>query len=346
MLAPLWEGALVTGRATWTVALTALALGGRAWADHPTAAFGTEASGPIGTIAATPLPARTFAAGLRTEVIENDAFSDRELAAFAARGLEDVHSIDRLLSTSLGLAYGLTDDLTVSARIPWLLRKNAREGHFHADIGEGEAESHGDVSGIGDAVFLANWRFYGSGALDVAVQLGFKAPTGETAEADAGERFDTELQPGTGSWDALAGAAVSRTAGRWSLHANVLYQATTEGMQDTEIGDALFYNAAVVYALSLARAHQHAHDAPAAHRHARWDLMLELNGERRWQNDAGGTADPNSGGDIVYLSPGVRLTWGGAGGFLSAGYPVIDDTDGVQTDVSFRLVAGIGFAFD
>lgn len=331
---------------TSAIALALLAFAGTVRADHPTAAFGTEVSGPIGTIAATPLPAGTFAAGLRAELIEADAFSDRELEAFAEDGVEDVHSVERLLNASLGLAYGVTGELTVSVRIPWVLREDVREGHFDADHGEGEAQAHGDASGLGDVVFLASWRGFRTGALDAALQLGVKTPSGKTGAADAGERLETELQPGTGSWDALIGAAVSRAAGRWGLHANLLYQATTEGAQDTELGDALFYNGAVVYALTPAAHHSHGHDTSAAHRHARWDLVLEVNGERRWKNTVAGASDPNSGGDIVYLSPGLRLSWGNAGAFLSAGYPIVDDTNGVQTDVSFRLVAGVGLAFD
>ena len=73
--------------------------------------------------------------------------------------------------------------------------------------------------------------------------------------------------------------------------------------------------------------------------------MLELNGEKRWENEVSGTQQINSGGDIIYLSPGVRLSKGKFGAFLSAGIPIVDATNGLQTDVNFRMIGGIGMAF-
>ena len=59
-------------------------------ADHPTAVFGSEHGGPLNTISATSLPSGSWAMGLRTEVINVDAFSNAELAGLADAGVEDV----------------------------------------------------------------------------------------------------------------------------------------------------------------------------------------------------------------------------------------------------------------
>ena len=77
----------------------------------------------------------------------------------------------------------------------------------------------------------------------------------------------------------------------------------------------------------------------------RLDAMLELNGETRWKNDVSGASEPHSGGTVVYLSPGIRLSHGKIGAFVSAGFPIVDDPKGVQTDIDFRLVGGVGIAF-
>ena len=61
-------------------------------ADHPTVVFGSEASGPINTLAATAMPAGKWALGLRNEILDRDAFSDARLAGLAAQGLEGVHT--------------------------------------------------------------------------------------------------------------------------------------------------------------------------------------------------------------------------------------------------------------
>lgn len=311
-------------------------------ADHPTVVFGSEASGPINTLAAAAMPAGKWALGLRNEIIDRDAFSGARLAGLAAQGLEGVHTIDQINSTSAALAYGATDKITLSVRVPRVARDNIRESELEGGVGE--AHGHGDASGLGDLVFLGSYRALHANGFDASVQMGFKAPSGETHESDRGERLETEFQPGTGSWDFLIGGALSRALGRWGLHANLLFHLTNEGSQDTEFGDALFYNAAVVYALSE-NGHPHHGEHVGAHPHLRWDAMLEINGETRWKNEIGGASEAHSGGTVVYLSPGLRVSYRQVGAFLSIGYPIVDAPKGVQTDVDFRLIGGVSFVF-
>ena len=310
-------------------------------ADHPTIAFGSEAAGPIGTIPTTPLPAGKWSAGFRTEYIDFSRFSDSELAGFAAAGEDDVHSVDSLLSASVSLAYGVTDDLTLSARLPYLDRKDIREGEI--EDGEAEAHNHGDSAGIGDLSMLAQYRFFKSDTVDASLIGGIKAPTGKTNVKDGGEKLDVEFQPGSGSWDWLLGVSSSISAGRFGIHGNVLYNLTTEGSRDTEIGDAFFYNLGVVYALFNG---EHSGVDHHSHSHISWDVMLELNGEYRKKNEIDGKNEDNSGGDTIYLSPGIRVSsLAGWSLFLSVGKPVYDNLNGKQADTDYRLVGGAGFAF-
>ena len=60
-------------------------------------------------------------------------------------------------------------------------------------------------------------------------------------------------------------------------------------------------------------------------RHAALDLVLELNGEWQEGEEVGALIDPHSGGNLLFLSPGIRyvseLGWNTA---LSVGIPVTD----------------------
>ena len=114
-------------------------------ADHPTIAFGSEAAGPVSTIPAIPMPAETWGFGLRAEIINNDAFSTEQLEDFSANGLEGVHSIDKIRSTSVSLSYGMTDDFSVNARLPYIERINIRE----SEIEDGVPEAHTQQNGKG-----------------------------------------------------------------------------------------------------------------------------------------------------------------------------------------------------
>ena len=87
--------------------------------------------------------------------------------------------------------------------------------------------------GFGDVTVLGQYRFLNNqvSGTQAAVLFGAKAPTGATNPVDPfGEFFEAEFQPGSGSWDALFGAAFSqRLSPALSFHANVLAIATGTG---------------------------------------------------------------------------------------------------------------------
>jgi len=315
------------------------------FADHPTIAFGIEGTGAINTISANPLPAGSWGFGIRTEVINNDEFSTEQLENFAAAGKEGVHSVNQITNTSIAVSYGATENLSVSARLPYIERENIREGEL--EMGMPEAHTHGDSSGVGDLLVLGQFRTQKTADLDAALLFGIKATTGETHEKDdEGERFETEFQPGSGSWDYLLGGSVSKSSGKWGYHANVLYNKTTEGSQSTEIGDALTYNVALSYRLGHDHSeHSHSGENHESARDLFWDMSLELNGETRRKNKISGESEYNSGGTTVFLTPGLRVTSNNLSGFISIGVPVVENQHGTQTDVDSRVVAGLSIGF-
>ena len=87
------------------------------------------------------------------------------------------------------------------------------------------------------------------------------------------------------------------------------------------------------------------HEEPAAPRGPALDLVLELNGEWHARQEIDGVRDPNSGGNVVYLSPGVRFSMDGWSGFASVGIPVVNQMYGVQAEPNWRLLTGIAVNF-
>jgi hypothetical protein len=340
-------------------------------AHHPGGTGNTGAAGPINTIPATTLEQGHFALALAYEYIRLGGLSNEDLIAAAARH-QHVHSLKTIESPSLSAAFGITDDLMVSFRLPYVRRTNIREGHHEHDELTGAAinsvDFRGDSEGIGDLTMFGQWRFLKNSAAgtQVAALFGVKVPTGTTNRVDRfGELFETEFQPGSGSTDGLVGIAVTQPLRRWSLDGNVLYQFTGNGTQDTNLGDRFQYNAAVSYRLiggSDPLEHAHAHVVPhrhgkpvtkaPTHRHEQaerspfaLDVVLELNGEWHDKQVIAGVPDPNSGGNVVYLSPGVRISSGNLSGFASIGIPVVNDVNGLQSKPDFRLATGLAAAF-
>lgn len=327
----------------------ALAAGPTARADHPSIVFDSAVAGPITTIQAKTQPKGSFAVGFRIEQVRSDSFSDAELTNFSAQGIE-THSTDSLLSTSLGLSYGLSDDLTLGVRLPYIKRTNIREAEDMGGVTEIAHE--GTASGIGDLALLGKYRVIRSEkkGYDLSFLFGIKTPTGTTQRTNLeGRRFETEHQPGSGSWDSLIGLAAGTPVGPVSVDASLLYTLASKGTQETNLGDRLLYSVAASYRMGGESAHHHEHEQGVAHSHHAhdaWDLVLELNGEWQARQKIAGVEDPNSGGNLVYLSPGVRFiskdAWAAT---LAVGIPVMQNLNGIQHETRRRLIFGLGKGF-
>ena len=75
------------------------------------------------------------------------------------------------------------------------------------------------------------------------------------------------------------------------------------------------------------------------------DLVLELNGEWHGARKVAGIKDENSGGNVVYLSPGCLASWDKWSGFASVGIPVVNHVNGVQAEPDWRLLTGVAVSF-
>ncbi|MFQ5863430.1 MAG: transporter, partial [Candidatus Brocadiales bacterium] len=254
------------------------------YASHAAASgLGLGRSGPIITTPAVPLPLGSFFADIRWDRTEFSRFTDSQLAGFAQEERE-VDSTDSLLAFSVGVAYGATNNLTVGFRMPYVWQHDIREGEN--EDGEVELKREGDSADFGDLTLYSMYRFIENKDKDFhfAGLFGLKVPTGRTTErTNQGGRFEVEHQPGSGSWDPMAGLAFTKHWGRLSLDTNVLYTFTTKGSQRTVLGDRFEYNLALSYRLTKERhVHDHEHGHEHGHKHSHhwhidWDLVTELN---------------------------------------------------------------------
>jgi hypothetical protein len=209
-------------------------------------------------------------------------------------------------------------------------------------------ERLGNADGLGDMLVFGQYRFFHKpDAHHLSALLGFKAPTGSTSEkADQGFRLETELQPGSGSWDALFGAAYTYAFMPFVFDTSLLYTAVTEGDQNTDLGDIADYNFSLAYRLGAHRGGHHHHHHHGSPSRLAWDAVLELNGEWREKLEVSGDVNGNSGGNVLFLSPGVRLTVAGRVGLaLSFGIPIATDLNGKQVEPDYRIVSGVGVSF-
>lgn len=333
-----------------------------AFAHHAGGAGNTGDSGPINTVSASTLEQGHSVAGVVVSYGRFNTLGDQTLIDATTAGIDDVHGLKTIQSYALTGAYGVTNDLTISLYLPYVKRTGIRAAEDDG-FGNIEVEDHGDAKGFGDLSVLGQYRFLNDTAsrTEAAFLLGFRAPTGRTGKLTVeGELFDPEFQPGAGSWGGLFGLAMTHHAGRWSFDTNVMYELSTTGTQDSDLGDQFLYNFAVSYRLTSAngagpmfhggRAHE-AGDDGHGHVHAdgpsgpALDLVLELNGIWHDRQVSSGETNENSGGHTLFLSPGLRLSVDNVSSFVSVGIPIADHVNGIQADADWRVMSGMSVAF-
>lgn len=289
--------------------------------------------------------------GFRLSYTRPERRSDTQLEALAGQGIA-AHNTDYNLNASLGVAYGITHHLTVAAEVPYVRRDDLREGAV------GEVERLGSVAGIGDMNVLAKYRLTDGENIGFAILGGIKLPTGSTHQrSDDGERLETEHQLGTGSWDPVFGASAGTKLGALRLTASALYQLSTKGAQDTQLGDRLQGGIALSHHFGSAEhhhaegSHNHHHGdeldkQPEGFAHSSWDVFVELGGEWEGRQKIGGETEPASGGKWIYVAPGARFNFASNWSAAAAiAVPVWQNIRASHPDNRYRLMLSLGRSF-
>src|SRR5215813_5574521 len=180
-------------RAVGPLVVLLFSLGGEAEAHHPGGGGNSGSGGPINTISAGTLGEGQIGLAVRYEFIRLGQLDDAGLLAAAAQG-SHAHSIRSIDALSFGIGYGITDDLTVSMRLPFVRRSDIREPMMEEDhmmggmmgMGGSFINARGNASGLGDVTLLGQYRFHKNAAMGIeaAVLCGIKVPTGQTNRRD------------------------------------------------------------------------------------------------------------------------------------------------------------------
>lgn len=249
-------------------------------------------------------------------------------------------------TTELTGFYGITPEFMVIAVVPYKNGRTSGEADMSAIPPTLDTTMAGDASGLGDVALMGRYTFLKKESPDstnvLAGVFGVKFATGRTTAKtnDQTTYLDSHLQPGTGSTDYLLGLSYSHSLSRFSVSANMLGTITTEGKFGTtthQFGNAMNYDVTGKYRV-----------APEAFEPTRPQvfLALGLNGEVRGQETEDGVRVPDSGGNTVYLSPGLQLVlaphWVAD---LSYQHAVYHNLKGNQLGETYKVVTGATYLF-
>jgi len=220
------------------------------------------------------------------------------------------------------VAYGLTARTNLLLFVP-VMEKSARVGGVTRR-----------ARGLGDVALLVKQRVWKRNRLQtqdrVSLIGGVKLPTGENGESDRLGRLPHALQPGTGSFDFPVGILYAHDAPR-GFFADLLYTVRTRD-SGYRFGNTLRYDLAYTHAVTGGRPRQH----------FVW-AVLELNGLRGARDRRRGEGLADTGGHVLFLSPGLRLVhWSGRWVVdLSYQIPVMTDYPAGRGDPRRSWLAGL-----
>ncbi|MCI0697187.1 hypothetical protein L0337_34930 [candidate division KSB1 bacterium] len=207
------------------------------------------------------------------------------------------------------------------------------QGSNHSHTTAGSVFSIGDISFLGRYTFLARYGYKQS--LLLAMKLGIKIPTGITDAVDnAGNFLDAHIQPGTGSWNYLVGLSFNYVKNPFGLTSNFLYSLNTggkAGADEYRFGNWLNADITAKYPI------------PFSSRIL--VISLGMYGEFRGKEKINGQSIANSGGEVLYVFPGLELMLSRSFRLeASVLYPFRHNLNGAdQLGENFKLVFGMKY---
>jgi hypothetical protein len=227
--------------------------------------------------------------------------------------------------TSLGVGYGITDDLQLGLSIGYY-RGN---GFIDAEKGDDGIESStANPSGFTDLSFQLKYRVLQGKPGNLSVLVGVVAPTGkDNVVLASGESLEPSSQPGTGAWAYQFGVAYSRyLTSRVTIDASAVYTLRTEH-DGFEVGDRLDLGVATAYRLT-----------DSIKQFPNFSVFAEVNAVWLGKDTEDGTHNPNTGGWTIYITPGGRIRFNeNVALTIAPSFPIVQEENGEQIESRFKL---------
>lgn len=230
------------------------------------------------------------------------------------------------------LAYGVTGDLTLFGMLPYL--------HKQADLTQGGQRMSLGSSNFGDLTVLGRYTVFQRNApgrsFRVAPFVGIKMPTGNDDATSAGNRLPMPLQPGSGSWDPLAGVVVTYQTLENEFDVSASYRRNNPA-NGFKFGDMAELDASWQYRLW-----------PRSLRAGVPGFLyavLETNLIHDGRNRIGSATDANSGGTTLFVAPGLQYVtrrWVLEGALQ---LPVVQNLNGAAVKTRYGITLGFRLNF-
>ncbi len=265
------------------------------------------------------------AAGINTDValpVRKGGFVYRSQVRFV-RASDDPTPMSRGIDAYMVpnvLVYGASQRTTLLGVLPYVLQA--------VELTSAGTRQKSHVDGFGDLTFLLRQTVYARDALQRTSRLGL---LGGTVVPTGKEEFSAH------STGFLLGGVYTLQAGRHELDADLLYKVNTEGRGVT-LGNELKYDLA--YELRVSPWQWPERGTPS-----QVYAILEVNGTSKARTVSDGVELSDTGGTVVFLSPGIQWVTVRVIYEASVQFPVIQNLDGDQVGTDVVVSAGVRINF-
>ena len=194
----------------------------------------------------------------------------------------------------LDVSYGLTEKLTLSLSLPFFNdRFHEHDDGVELPAENGEFTNQDGSTGFGDISLVAKYQLWRTTKHLLIGGAGIKFASGEyELKNSEGDINEPTLMPGTGSYDAIVSGLYNYTVipNKLSLFTSVSHRFTTENSRDYLFGDTTFVDGGASYLLT-----------------DKVNVSAQINARISRRDQFLGMDVPSTGGEFVFLTPGVRL---------------------------------------
>lgn len=235
-------------------------------------------------------------------------------------GMAEETPLSSIFLSSLGVKYGLTDRLTLSAILPYAMLNTGK----------------GNDQGLGDLMVLGTYNLVRKSTFNLAVSAGIELPTG----VEKGSAFDeTTVVVGSGSYDPILSIAASKRWNRLALIGSAFHRQTTRGFENTTYSSVSLQNIVLSYTL---KGHDNSCSDSVCTKHDfGWHLTAGYYGEWLGPIKTEDETDPNSGYYIGFATLGTNITLKSWTIPITFSLPILQNMNGDQNKAGYRLRLGI-----
>lgn len=226
---------------------------------------------------------------------------------------------------SLGVRYGLTNRVTLSAILPYAILNTDK----------------GSDNGLGDLMFIGTFNVIRKSTFNLALSAGIEFPTG----VEKGSSFDeTTVVVGSGSFDPILSVAASKRWNKLTLIGSAFHRQTTKGFENTTYSSVSLQNLLLSYTI---KGHSNSCEADSVclKHNISWNINGGYYGEWLGQIKEEEKVDPNSGYYVGFATLGTSLSIKSWSIPLTFSYPLVQHMNGDQNMAGYRVRLGIAKKF-